>query len=155
MSWKASPSEGRELPEGKATFRVEAPIEEVWDFLSSLERVGSCVPGVEEVNILDDRTADWTVKIKIGPLSQTMKVRTETTEQTPPTRGVFKGTGELMDVMGYLDLRKVSSGETEVTYRMEVNAKGPLGKVIENFMKGRLDRETREFAENVQKRLNG
>ncbi len=141
------------MAEGKSVINVRAPIDKVWDFVSSMERVGSCVPGVQAIQIIDDRTADWTVQLKLGPISQTVKVRTESVEMVPPSHGAFLGRGELMDVHGTIDLRPLGAAETEITYVMKVEAKGSLGRIIDNFMKARLAKETQQFAENLRGKL--
>lgn len=72
------------MPEGTIAFDVTAPIEKVWSFLSDIRQVGRCVPGVDRIEVLDATHARWDLTVKIGPLSQTLKVTTETLEQVPP-----------------------------------------------------------------------
>ncbi|MGI0148587.1 MAG: CoxG family protein, partial [Thermoplasmata archaeon] len=59
------------MPEGKIEFDVIAPVAQVWSFLSDLRKVGQCVPGVENVELIDEKRARWDLKVRIGPLSQT------------------------------------------------------------------------------------
>ncbi|TMA00901.1 MAG: hypothetical protein E6J97_03475 [Methanobacteriota archaeon] len=126
------------MPEGTATFEVRAPIERVWAFVSDMRMIGGCVPGVQSVEILDETRARWNLKVKIGPLSQDIEVLTETLEQ----------------ITGTIDL--VPDGKaTKVTYTMTVQAKGPLSRIMDNFMKSRLKAQTEEFATNVKKSLEG
>ncbi len=142
------------MPEGTATFEVRAPQDRVWTFLSDMRKVGSCVPGVQNIQILDEKRATWDLKVKIGPLSQTLKVATETLEQTPPSRARFRGVADQADMLGTIEL--APKGEsTLVTYTMNVTAKGPLARIMDNFMKSRLKQQTDEFAANVKKALEG
>ena len=142
------------MPEGTVTFEVRAPVDKVWSFLSDMRKVGSCVPGVQNIAILDDKRATWDLKVKIGPLSQTMKVATETLEQVPPSRARFKGVADNADMLGTIEL--APSGEaTQVTYTMNVTAKGPLARIMDNFMRSRLQQQSDEFAANVKKALEG
>ena len=53
------------MPEGTISFEVEAPVERVWAFLSDMRKVGSCVPGVQSVEIVDDKRARWNLQVKI------------------------------------------------------------------------------------------
>src|SRR5438046_10691903 len=80
----------RAMPEGTIAFDVTAPIEKVWSFLSDIRQVGRCVPGVDRIEVLDATHARWDLTVKIGPLSQTLKVMTETLEQVPLRRGRFR-----------------------------------------------------------------
>src|SRR5947208_10537513 len=85
----------RAMPEGTIAFDVTAPIEKVWSFLSDIRQVGRCVPGVDRIEVLDATHARWDLTVKIGPLSQTLKVTTETLEQVPPPWRVPRAGGKL------------------------------------------------------------
>lgn len=142
------------MPEGSISFDVRAPVARVWSFLADMRQVGGCVPGVESVEILDDRHAKWNLKIKIGPLSQRVEVLTETLEQVPPSLGRFRGVADNMEMTGTIELEPKGDA-TGVRYTMAVQAKGPLARIMDNFMRSRLDAQTKEFAENVKKAIEG
>jgi carbon monoxide dehydrogenase subunit G len=142
------------MPESTVTFDVYAPVDRVWAFLSDMRKVGSCVPGVQNIEIVDEKRATWDLKMKIGPLSQTMRVATETLEQVPPSRARFKGVADNADMLGTIEL--APQGEsTRVTYTMTVTAKGPLARIMDNFMKSRLKAQADEFAAKVKALLEG
>ena len=142
------------MPESTVTFDVHAPADRVWSFLSDMRKVGGCVPGVQNIEVLDDKRAIWDLKVKIGPLSQTMRVATETLEQVQPSRARFKGVADNADMLGTIELAPEGDG-TRVTYTMSVTAKGPLARIMDNFMKSRLKVQADEFAANVKKALEG
>ncbi|MEK6987296.1 MAG: SRPBCC domain-containing protein [Candidatus Thermoplasmatota archaeon] len=142
------------MPEGTVTFDVRAPVDRVWSFLSDVRKVGSCVPGVENIEIVDEKRATWDLKVKIGPLSQTMRVATETLEQVPPSRARFKGVADNADMLGTIELTPKGDA-TQVVYTMNVTAKGPLARIMDNFMKSKLKSQGDEFAANVKKALEG
>ena len=142
------------MPEGTVAFDVKAPIEKVWSFLSDMRQIGRCVPGVESVDVLDATHARWTLTVKIGPLSQTIKVLTETLEQVPLRRGRFRAEAENVDMMGTTELTPSGNG-TKIVYTMVVNAKGPLARIMDNFMRTKLKSQTEEFAANVKRALEG
>lgn len=140
------------MPEGSVSFDVRAPVDRVWSFLSDMRKVGSCVPGVQSVDVIDGLRSRWNLKIKIGPLSQQVQVETESLEQVPPSRGRFRGVADNMEMLGTIELEP-RGDETLVRYTMTVHAKGPLARIMDNFMKSRLDAQTKEFAENVKRAL--
>lgn len=142
------------MPEGTIAFDVNAPVERVWAFLSDMRKVGNCVPGVQSVEILDGKRARWNLKVKIGPLSQEFDVLTETLEQIPLRHGKFRGQADNMEMTGTVDLAAMGNA-TKVTYTMVVQAKGPLARIMDNFMKTRLTSQTEEFAANVKKAVEG
>ncbi len=129
-------------------------MDRAWAFLSDMKKVGSCVPGVEAVQVLDERKANWTLKVKIGPLSQRIQVATETVEQVPPSRARFRGVADNMEMLGTIELAPAGAA-THITYTMVATAKGPLARVIDNMMKSRLKQQSDEFAANVKKALEG
>jgi carbon monoxide dehydrogenase subunit G len=140
------------MPEGSVTFEVRAPIDRVWAFLSDMRQVGSCVPGVQRVEVLDDKRARWDLMVKIGPLVQTFVVTTETLEQTPPSRGRFHGVADNLDMIGTIELAPAGKS-TKVVYTLSAHAKGPLSRIMDNFMRSRLKLQTEEFAASVKKAL--
>lgn len=142
------------MPEGNVTFDISVPVDRAWAFLSDMRKVGSCVPGVEDIQVVDDRRAKWTLKIKIGPLSQHIKVDTETLEQVAPSRARFRGVADNMEMLGTIELAPAGEA-TRVTYTMVATAKGPLARIIDNMMKSRLKQQSDEFAANVKKALEG
>lgn len=142
------------MPEGTVTFDVGVPVDRAWAFLSDMRKVGSCVPGVENIEVIDDRRAKWTLKVKIGPLSQHIQVATETLEQVPPSRARFRGVADNMEMLGTIELAPAGDA-TRITYTMAATAKGPLARVIDNMLKSRLKQQSDEFAANVKRALEG
>ena len=142
------------MPEGTVAFDVNAPVARVWAFLSDMRKVGNCVPGVQSVEILDEKRARWNLRVKIGPLSQDVEVLTETLEQVPLNHGKFRGQADNMEITGTIDLTPEGNA-TKVTYTMALQAKGPLARIMDNFMRSRLKSQTEEFAANVKKALEG
>lgn len=142
------------MPEGTVAFDVRVPVDRAWAFLSDMQKVGSCVPGVEAIQVIDDRHAKWILKVKIGPLSQKINVATETLEQVPPQRARFRGVADNMEMLGTIELAPAGDA-THISYTMVATAKGPLARVIDNMMKSRLKEQSDEFAANVKKALEG
>lgn len=140
------------MPEGTVDFEVRAPLEKVWAFLSDMRQVGACVPGVQSVDVLDRDRARWNLRVKIGPLSQDIVVLTETIEENPMTHAKFRGRAENMEITGTIDLAPTGK-TTKVSYRMVVDAKGPLARIMDNFMQSRLNAQTEDFAANVKRSL--
>ncbi len=140
------------MPEGTVTFDVQAPLDRVWSFLSDMEKVGRCIPGVQAVRIRDDAHAEWELRLKIGPLHQELNVETETLERIEPSRARFRGVADNMEMTGTIELEP-KGNSTRVTYTMSVQAKGPLARIMDNFMKSKLNAQTEEFAKSVRRAL--
>ncbi|MDF3010688.1 MAG: hypothetical protein K0S03_1484, partial [Burkholderiales bacterium] len=46
------------MPRRETKFAVNARPEELWTFIRDFESLCTCIPGVEKIDLLDDRTAD-------------------------------------------------------------------------------------------------
>ncbi len=141
------------MPKAEKVFVVARPIDTVWEFLSDMVKVGSCLPGCEKVNVLSDTESEWTVKVKVGPVSKTILAKAHTTESTPPSRAAFVADAPELHMEGTLDLRSVSSDQTEVVYKSTAKAKGPLEKLLEQVVASRLNGDAEAFANNVRVKL--
>jgi carbon monoxide dehydrogenase subunit G len=78
-------------------FKIQAPIQKVWDSLLDPKTLGSCVPGTEMMEAIDDKTYESVVKQKVGPIKVKLKFTTKLTEVRPPNyiKAVGKGADRL------------------------------------------------------------
>ena len=150
------------LIEGK--FTLKAPIQEVWDFLLRPETLASCIPGVEEMEFIDERTYNSVVKQKVGPISVKLKFTTTLTEVDPPTHLKAVGKGADIGKAGtfsqetVVDLKEGSEGEVEVSYSSKVNLVGKLSMFGDRIMRAKAkevgDKFTRALQDKLEKRVS-
>ena len=50
----------------EARFTVNASAADLWRFIRDFESLCTCIPGVERIERLDERSAELTVKEKVG-----------------------------------------------------------------------------------------
>ena len=74
------------MPERAAKFIVNAPPHELWKFLRDLEALCACIPGVERIRLVDSRTAELTVKEKIGVVPLIVNLTARIDSEDPPRR---------------------------------------------------------------------
>ncbi|MHB8620939.1 MAG: CoxG family protein [Chloroflexota bacterium] len=141
------------MPEGCKVFRVPVPIERAWEFLTSMEQVGACVPGCEEVRVLGDRESVWKVRAELGPLSRLLEMRATTVTLEPPTHGTFLARGRDLETRGDIRLRALSDGETEVTYAVRAEALGFGKGLVNSAISLAIQSQADDFARNVQATL--
>jgi uncharacterized protein len=55
------------------TIEVDAPLDRVWALVNDIPRVAPCMPGAALTGVLDDRTYEGTVAVKLGPLRMSYK----------------------------------------------------------------------------------
>lgn len=142
-------------------FEVEQPPEEVWDFLVDPERVVECLPGAKLVRVVDERTYEGEMGVKLGPIGVTFHGTThfETLDRENLT---VEMTGEGKDKRGSGSVRMSmrskltprDGGGTHVFVTQSVSLSGKIAsfgrggviKGVADFMFGR-------FTSCVQKKL--
>ena len=75
-------------------FEVQAPVQQVWEYLITPSKVVICIPGAELLESQDERTFLGAVKVKLGPVNMSFKglVKfTEVDEQIHQVRMVGEG----------------------------------------------------------------
>ena len=62
------------------SFTIAAPQGEVWEFVSSPEKVGMCFPGCENVTSVGEDKYQASVKVHVGPIRTVFHVEFEEIE---------------------------------------------------------------------------
>ena len=76
------------------TVDIKAPRDKVWAFLIDPNQVGSCGPGVESIEVIDETHFRAKAKVGVGFISARFVVDLELAEQDPPTKAVIKAHGQ-------------------------------------------------------------
>lgn len=142
-------------------FEVDQPPDKVWDFLVDPERVVECLPGAKLVRVIDERTYEGEMGVKLGPIGVTFRGQTrfdklDRENLEVEMRGEGKdqrGTGMVKMTM-HSKLTPLDGGGTHVYVTQTLNLSGKIasfgrGGVIQgvaDFMFGR-------FTNCVQKKL--
>lgn len=140
-------------------FSVDAPRQDVWDFLFNIEKMAKCVPGMEAVRVESDSSYSAQVKVKVGFLSATFQLRIRILDVTPPGRlvSLFEGKdgkiGSSLKAMNTVELLDISSSQTEVRYRSDVTLMGKLGTLGLTVIKGKAMEMMKTFSEAVKKEI--
>jgi carbon monoxide dehydrogenase subunit G len=140
---------------------VKAPIQTVWDFIVDPGKLGSCIPGLEKVEQIDDSTYEATVKIKVGPIEARFKFTIGITEMDPPKHlkataqgadiGLSKGGSFNMETE--LNLKEISQNETELSYRMVINIIGRFATFGERIIRAKTKEIGLKFMQTVQEKI--
>jgi carbon monoxide dehydrogenase subunit G len=70
----------------KKSFRVDKDSDEVWRFLTDPRNVASCLPGARLVEVVDERTFEGEVALRMGPFRLTFRGLARFTELDATTR---------------------------------------------------------------------
>ena len=57
------------------TFQLEAPVEAAWAYLLDVQKIAHCVPGAALTGVVDERTYDGRIEVKLGPIAVSYKGR--------------------------------------------------------------------------------
>lgn len=137
------------MPLGRKVFTVAAPIDRVWELVSDMRQVGACVPGCEDVEVIDQDRSRWIVRAELGPFSRRLRMEATTVERQAPCRGAFVARGKDLETRGEIDLRAISETETEVTYTVRAQALGFGRGVVDNAIGLVIQDQANQFAANV------
>jgi uncharacterized protein len=144
------------LPRFDERFTVNAPPETVWAFLLDPKRLAPCIPGCDDLEIVDERTYRLRLTVKVGFLSTSQDVRMEIVETDPPRHLVSRGRGEdgrlgsRVEVRTSLELSPVGDGATAVAYTSDITVLGRLGSIGDAVMKVKARELARAFAQKVK-----
>ena len=141
-------------------FEVRAAPAAVWSFLVDPRRVVVCLPGAELTEVVDDRTFDGAVKVKVGPVTVGYKGRVHLDEIDPAARRVrMSGEGREAGGGGAAKLRMESTvaeaagGAAAVTVTAEVDVAGRLVQLGRGMIEQVSHQVFLQFAERVRASL--
>ncbi|HEX9183707.1 MAG TPA: SRPBCC domain-containing protein [Burkholderiales bacterium] len=140
------------MPERAAKFTVNAPPHELWKFLRDFEALCTCIPGVERVRLVDPRTAELTVKEKVGVVPLIVTLRAQIESEEPPKRLHASARAEHLTMSIDVALRGTATG-TELTSVFDVKGEGQLKAIVDRLFERRATERTAQFAECLGKRF--
>ncbi len=111
-------------------FRVKAPQDKVYDFLTDPRKVSQHMPDVKDVQIDDDD--HFTVKARVGisHIKGTMVMKLTITNRQPPTSttviGKGSGLASVVDMVTGFTLQPADEGDTLVNWTGDVTVSGSL-----------------------------
>ena len=141
------------MPQREATFTVNVPPAELWQFLRDFEALCSCIPGVERLKVIDGRTAEFAVKEKVGVVPLIVDLRAQIESEDPPKRlhAVARGQHVLITIDVALE---PSGGGTQMTALFDVKGEGPLKPVVDRLFEKRATERTAQFAATLAQRFS-
>jgi carbon monoxide dehydrogenase subunit G len=142
------------MPRRETKFAVNARPEELWTFIRDFESLCTCIPGVEKIDLLDDRTADLTVKEKVGivPMILTLRARIESEDR--PRRLHASARAEHLTMAIDVSLERTATG-SELRGLFEVTGTGQLKPIVDRLFEKRATERAAQFADCLAKRFGG
>ena len=135
------------------------PIANAWEFLIDINKFKDCLPGIEEVRQIDDKTFEGTLAATVGPMSGKFNFRSTILESKPPeqmvvrTEGTDSVTKSTINADMTVDLCKVSEEKTEMNYKADVKINGRLAILGDMILRATATLILQEFARRLNKGL--
>ncbi len=142
-------------------FTVAEPVTAVWKFFDEPESVAACMPGVEQVTVLDEDNVQVRATQSLGPMTATFEAKVTVLERVTDELIRFRATGKsVRGAVGNLRtentirLRSTADG-TSVLVDGDLVLAGALGSVGQKVVTRQATKVTAEFAANLQRALSG
>ena len=138
---------------------LDAPAGEAWDFLIDINKFSACLPGIEDVKQIDDKTFEGVLAASVGPISGKFSFRSTIVESRPPeqmvvqTEGTDSVTKSTVNADMTVDLRAISESTTAMDYRADVKIKGRLAILGDMVLRATATLILQEFARRLHKGL--
>jgi carbon monoxide dehydrogenase subunit G len=143
-------------------FVVAGPASTVWEFFEQVDRVARCVPGVEDVTVVDDENSRVRVTQAVGPMTATFDMKMRITEREPGRSMEFTGIGRsIRGAAGNVrstnrvQLEETENGHTRVLLESDVALGGMLGSVGQKVVAKQASVVTKSFARSLEQELSG
>ncbi len=142
-------------------FAVTEPVSAVWKFFEEPESVARCMPGVEQVTVLDEDNVQVRVTQSLGPMSATFEAKVTVLERVTDELIRFRAAGKsVRGAIGNLRTENTvrlrdSADGTSVLLEGDLVLAGALGSVGQKVVSRQAGKVTAEFAVNLQRALRG
>lgn len=139
-------------------FTVPVDPEQTWRFVLDVPRVLQCLPGIGDVNVLEEGRYETTMTQRVGPFSVRFHVDAEVAVFEDEQRMTAKGAGRdrrLGSGMEFqLELRVEEMPEgSRVLLDSDVTVRGPLAQLGMPLMQHKAKETFQAFGQNVKQAL--
>lgn len=141
--------------DAEQTVTIHADIERVWTFVRDLRNWASLMPGMQDCEVLDEDNSRWTLKVGVGALVRTVKVKVHVEQWAGPGHVAFSYRLEGDPVLGSGSYHATTkgSGQTEVRLQVRVEGSGPMAPMWEAMSRPLLPQLTKAFAAELRGKI--
>lgn len=140
---------------------IAAPVDEVWQFVTDVPRVGGCLPGAGEVADLGNDTYGGAVRVKVGAIAVRLEGTVRMVEQDKDKRVAIlaiqasdrriKGSVNATTTMAVVEIDPTS---TELRVEADAAVLGKLGQFGQAVVQKKTRQMLDEFVGNMSRQLN-
>jgi uncharacterized protein len=138
---------------------LDVPVQKAWEFLIDINKFSTCLPGIDEIKQIDDKTFDGVISATVGPMSGKFNFRSTILESRPPeqmvvrTEGTDSVTKSTVNADMTVDLRGLSKIKSQMDYKADVKIKGRLGILGDMVLRATATLILQEFTKRLHKGL--
>jgi carbon monoxide dehydrogenase subunit G len=139
---------------------IEAPPEQVWAFTLSIPDIARCLPGLEEIEKVDDDTYAGTVKARVGPIGVRLTGKLTVASRDPETmQAQMNAEAADRKIRGsvtakiVLRLEPTENGQTAMVMHTDASILGKLGEFGQAVVRRKVAQVMEEFANNLSREL--
>jgi len=143
------------MPAGTHTVQLSVGIEEIWTFVSDMDKWAPLVPGYIEHEIINDRESTWAFKGDLGFMKKTVKLKIDITEWNEPTRVTFnlKGISDNFNGSGYFIAEAIDANNTTMSGNLDITAGGAMGPMVNTILKNFVPKTAEELTVAVADKI--
>ena len=136
---------------------LDVPVQKAWEFLIDINKFSTCLPGIDEVKQIDDKTFDGIISATVGPISGKFNFRSTIVESRPPeqmvvrTEGSDSVTKSTVNADMTVDLRSISDTRSQMDYQADVKIKGRLAILGDMVLRATATLILQEFTRRLRK----
>jgi carbon monoxide dehydrogenase subunit G len=136
---------------------VPAPPERVWAFMMDIPAVSRCVPGLDNVALIDDQTYSGVMSVRVGPIAVKLDGRVLLAERDEEghrarmdLQAADKRVNGAVNAKMRMELASADDGhQTDVAIHTDANVMGKLGEFGQAVIRKKADQILQEFANNL------
>lgn len=141
--------------ETEQTVTVHCDIDSTWTFAKDFQRWASIMPGYQSCEMEDEDNSLWVLKVGVGGMVRTVKVKVHVVEWAGPGRVDFtyKLMGDPVEGSGAYLAAPTGDNQTAMTLKIKIVGSGPLAPMWEAMCGPVLPKFARAFAEQLKGRI--
>ena len=137
---------------------IPASLDKVWAFVTDPEKVGRCFPDVVDVTVHDATHFESIVKVGVGPVRGSFKMKVELLPADSKRRIDMKisggGFGSTVDLASGADLVAAGDGTTLLRWSGQAEARGPIAAVGGRVLDAQARKLIEQAFANVRRQLS-
>jgi carbon monoxide dehydrogenase subunit G len=141
--------------EGSNELRLDP--ETAYNRLTDLELMTKALPDVEDVKVIDNDTAETTMKLRIALVSTRLRMKVKILGKTPPTHAELSaegsGSGSHVKLSSIFDLEKTAGSTTKITWSANADITGIMAGIGSAMLKGFAEKKVGEIFEAISRAI--